>query len=108
MQKSIKIAAVQMDAAPASARVRLTRAELLAERAARAGADLVVLPEVFNTGYIYSSSNYSSAESFQGATVAWMRDTTSRLGIHLADSLMLFENGQILNALLLFAPDGMY
>lgn len=108
MMKTVQIVAVQMDAAPAPARVRLCQAEALAVRAVEAGAELIVLPEVFNTGYAYSSVNYSAAESIQGETVAWMRETASRLGIHLAGSLMLFENGEIFNALILFAPDGRY
>jgi predicted amidohydrolase len=104
--RTLNIAAAQMDANPAPTAERLARAEKLVAEAARAGAHLVVLPELFNTGYAYSDENHARAERFDGQTAAWMRDVTARLGVHLAGSLMLLEQGDIYNALLLFAPDG--
>ena len=106
MLRKVKIAAIQMDAAPAPADERLGRAERLVVEAAGAGAQLVVLPELFNTGYDYTESNYRRAEPPDGPTVTWMRATASRLGIHLAGSLMLLDQDEVYNALLLCAPDG--
>lgn len=101
-----KTAAIQMDASPAPAGERLGRAERLVVRAAEAGARLVVLPELFNTGYDYAESNYRRAELPDGPTVAWMRATASRLDVYLAGSLMLLDQDEVYNALLLCAPDG--
>ena len=106
MLRNGKIAAIQMDASPAPAGERLGRAERLVVEAAGAGARLVVLPELFHTGYDYAESNYRRAELPDGPTVAWMRGTASRLGIHLAGSLMLLDQDEVYNALLLCAPDG--
>jgi hypothetical protein len=106
MPRSIQIAAVQMDVAPAPTAQRLARAECLAAQAAQAGAQLVVLPELFNSGYVYADSNFQRAEQLDGMTMAWMRTTAARLGIHLAGSLLLFDQADIFNALFLFAPDG--
>ncbi|MBN1810748.1 MAG: carbon-nitrogen hydrolase family protein [Anaerolineae bacterium] len=106
MARKLNVAAVQMDANPAATAERLARAEKLVAGAARAGAQLVVLPELFNTGYAYSDENHTLAERFGGPTVAWMRDVTARHGVHLAGTLMLLEQGDIYNALLFFAPDG--
>lgn len=102
----VKIAALQMDATPAPTSERLQRAEALVEQAAQAGAQLVALPELFNTGYAYHDENFQRAETLDGPTVAWMKTTASRLKLHLAGSLMLWEGRDIYNALLLFAPDG--
>jgi predicted amidohydrolase len=104
--RSVKIAAIQMDADPAPVVERLARANRLIAEAAEAGAHLVALPELFNTGYAYVESNYCRAELPDGRTATWMRETASRLGIHLAGSLMLRDQHEIYNALLLFAPDG--
>jgi predicted amidohydrolase len=59
-----KIAAIQMDASPAPVGERLKIAGQLAVNAAKAGARLVVLPELFNTGYDYAESNYPRACPF--------------------------------------------
>ncbi|HET91291.1 MAG TPA: carbon-nitrogen hydrolase family protein [Chloroflexi bacterium] len=106
MGENITIAAVQMDAALASTADRLARAEQLVTEAAAAGAQLVVLPELFNVGYGYSDENYCRAERPDGPTAAWMRETAARLGVHLAGSLMLLDQDDVYNGLLLWSPDG--
>lgn len=106
MPREITIAAVQMEADPAPLGVRLMRAERLVSAASQAGAQLVVLPELFNTGYSYQDANFTLAEDQDGPTLRWMRDTAHRLKVHLAGSLLLLDQSEIYNALLLFAPDG--
>ncbi len=102
----MKVAAVQMDANPAPTGERLARSERLVAEAARAGARLVVLPELFNSGYGYDGSAHGWAEPPDGPTVAWMREAAARLGVYLAGSLLLRERGDVFNALLLFDPAG--
>ena len=62
---------------------RLARATHLIEQAAAAGAQLVVLPELFNLGYEYSDRNHARAEAADGPTLTWMRQSAARLGIHV-------------------------
>ncbi len=106
MPRTIKVAAIQMDANPAPTEARIARAEKLVAQAAAAGAQLVVLPELFNTGYQYAPANHELAEPMNGRSVNWLRDTAAQLNIHLAGSLMLLDANEVFNALLLFAPDG--
>lgn len=106
MSRSLTIAAVQMDASPAPTGERLRRADRLVAEAAASGARLVVLPELFNSGYIYGDSNYERAEPLDGPTASWMRLTARRYGVHLAGSLLLLDRTEIFNALLLVAPGG--
>ena len=106
MPRNIIIAAVQMIARPASLSERLARAETLVVRAAQDGAQLIVLPELFNTGYEYSDENYRRAEPLDGPTAAWMKQTTARYGVHLAGTFLRLDGQDIYNTLLLAAPDG--
>ena len=106
MPKSVKIAVVQMNASPSSVKERLAKAENFLVKCAQRGARLIVLPEVFNTGYEYCDRNYLQAETFDGLTAAWMRNTAARYHVHLAGSFLRREQNDIFNTLLLVAPDG--
>lgn len=108
MSRTIKVAAVQMDANPAPTGERLARATQLVTAAAESGAQLIVLPELFNTGYAYTDANHNRAEPLDGPTATWMRETAARLNVHLAGSLMLLDQDEVFNAQLLFAPNGRF
>jgi hypothetical protein len=104
--RTIKAAIVQLDVTPDPTPDRLARAERLVTQAAQDGAQLIALPEVFNTGYRYVDENFQRAEPLDGLTVTWMKNLSARLNIHLAGSILLRDDGEIYNALLLTAPDG--
>jgi len=106
MPRTLTAAAVRLSNDPAPTDERLHTAELQVIKAARQGAQLVVLPEVFNTGYIYSDDNYRRAEPIEGPTVSWMKRITAEHHIHLAGTLMLLGPEHITNSLILAAPDG--
>ncbi len=106
MSRKLKAATVQMDATPAPVPERLARAADLVAEAAGSGAQLVVLPEVFNTGYAYSDDNYALPETLEGQTVTWMKQQAADHKIHLAGTLMLRDSDEVYNTALLVAPDG--
>lgn len=106
MSRKINIASVQMDAAPAPTATRLARAGQLVGRAAAGGAQLIVLPEVFNTGYTYSETNYARAEPPGGPTLTWMKETAAKYDIHLAGTFLLLSGEDIYNSMFIVAPDG--
>ena len=97
---------VQMDASPSPVGERLRRAENFVAQCAQSGAQLVVLPEVFNTGYEYSDRNYLQAETFDGPTTAWMKKIAADQHVHLAGSFLRREQEDIFNTLLLVSPGG--
>ncbi len=95
-----------MDATVAPTAERLIRASKLVSASAEDGAELVLLPELFNIGYGYTSENFQRAEPIDGQTGTWLKQTASKHNIHLAGTLLLAEKGEIFNSLLLFAPSG--
>ena len=107
MEKTVRIAAIQMNADPARTQERLARADGLVAQAAKSGAQFVILPEVFNTGYEYSDQNYLLAESLDGPTARWMRNCAAQYQIHLAGSFLRRQGDKIFDTLLLAAPDGL-
>ncbi|GAB1420449.1 hypothetical protein MASR2M15_05470 [Anaerolineales bacterium] len=108
MTRSIQVAVTQMDASFDGLDKRLARAEKLVQAAAAQQAQIVVLPEFFNTGYHYDERNYLRSESMDGQTVGWMREMAQQYQVHLLGSLMLRDIDEVYNSALLFAPDGRF
>lgn len=71
---------------------------------ARGPQELVVLPEMFNTGF--SMRAEALGETMDGPTVQWMRQMASKHRIILAGSLIIQEAGQYFNRLIWMQPDG--
>ena len=67
-------------------------------------ADLVVLPEMFSTGFTMASREV--AETMQGETVAWMRARAAALDTTIAGSVVIEDNGEFFNRLVWMPPDG--
>ena len=67
-------------------------------------AQLVVLPEMFSTGFTMDSSQV--AESMEGATVAWMRERAQSLGKVLCGSMVISAADQYFNRFIWAMPDG--
>ena len=104
----LQFAAVQMNAAPAPLSERLGRAATLIAEAAQAGANLIALPENFNTGYSYDESLYAQAETLQGPSLAWLKEQAAAHKIYVVGSILLRDVDEVYNAAFLVAPDGRY
>ncbi len=60
--------------------------------------DLIVLPEMFNTGFTIDVE--TQAETIDGQTIQWMKSISSNTGIAMAGSISLTENGKYFNSFL--------
>lgn len=65
--------------------------------AAQGTTDLVVLPEMFTTGFTMAGDK--CAESMDGPSVCWLRDKAAELKSDVAGSLIIREDGQLYNRL---------
>lgn len=66
--------------------------------------DLVVLPEMFSTGFTMDSREV--AETMDGPTVAWLRERAAALDAVLVGSVVIREGERWFNRLVWMAPDG--
>lgn len=72
----------------------------------RENTELVVLPEMFSTGF--SMNPEKLAEDMQGPTLAWMRDVAARKRIILTGSVIIKEEEDYFNRLIWMLPNGSY
>lgn len=68
--------------------------------------DLVVLPEMFATGFITDTKDIS--ETMQGAVIQWMKDTAAKHDCAITGSIAITENGAFFNRLIWMRPDGSF
>ena len=74
--------------------------------ALREKTDLIVLPEMFNTGF--TMKNKAMAEKMDGKTVQWMRNMAKEKKCVITGSLIIQENGKYYNRLIWMMPNGEY
>ena len=72
----------------------------------REPAELVILPEMFSTGF--SMQPERLAETMDGPTVHWMREMAARKKIILTGSVIIEENGHYFNRLIWMLPNAQY
>jgi omega-amidase len=66
--------------------------------------DLVILPEMFSTGFSMASKKL--AESMTGPTVTWMREQASSLNSTLCGSVIIEADGRYYNRFIWMPPNG--
>lgn len=71
-----------------------------------APVDLIILPEMFSTGFTMQPQNV--AETMDGATVKWMIETAKSKAVAICGSLVIIEDGNYYNRLLFVYPDGQH
>jgi omega-amidase len=70
------------------------------------GSDLVILPEVFTTGFCSNARNY--AETVEGSAYQWMARQAQELNAVITGSLVVKEGHTYFNRLVWMRPDGSY
>ena len=103
---SMRVAALQFFATPFDLTRNLETVERLVRAAVARGAHLVVLPELFNTGYVYTPRLFAFAETEDGLTLRHLARLSAELKVHIAGPLLLREGAHVHNVFALVAPDG--
>ena len=102
MQSTLKVALIQKDLVWQNAeKNRLQLDKLFSNCKA---VDLIVLPEMFTTGF--SMEPKQIAESMQGKTVSWMLRAAKKLDTAIVGSIIIKENNTFYNRMLFVHPNG--
>lgn len=72
----------------------------------REKTDLIVLPEMFNTGFTMNVATQS--EKMNGKTMLWMKNTAFKMDCVVTGSLIIEEDGKYYNRLIWMLPNGEY
>lgn len=109
MSHRFKVAAIQMNCILGNKQENLAKAKKLVEQAIQQGAKLIVLPELFNTGYRVEEHDWELAEPIPGYTTDWMSEISARNGIYLVGCML--EKGQtkglVYDTAVVVGPDGL-
>jgi N-carbamoylputrescine amidase len=99
-------AAIQMPAALHDTTANLRRADALLRKAHEAGAELAVLPELFNTGYGFCLDFSPYAETCDGPTLRHLRARSRQWRMVIAAGFVERAGHHLHDALALVSPDG--
>jgi len=102
MESMLKVAIIQKDLVWQDA--EQNRVNLDAMFSEIEDVDLIVLPEMFTTGF--SMEPKPIAETMQGKTIGWMLNTAKRLDAAIVGSLIIQDNGMFYNRMLFVYPGG--
>ena len=101
----ITISLAQMDVQLGEPERNLARVHDLVAEASRRGSDIVLLPELWATGYDLGNAAKHATPTDQGLFAA-TADLAREHSIHIVGSLLATKGGHITNTAVLFAPTG--
>ena len=103
-----KVAAIQQNAVPADVPANLAMCERLADDAAKAGAEIIVLPEFFTTGMGFLPQLAYCAQPVDGAPADLLKTLARRHHATVGGSFLCRsdDTGDTHNTFLLVDPDG--
>lgn len=102
----IVAAAIQMPSVLHGVADNLRRADELLRRAHEAGAEIAVLPELFNTGYGLCPDYGPYGEAIDGPTLAHLRQRSRQWGLGIAAGFVEREGRHLYDALGFVTPEG--
>ena len=104
----LKVASIQFDTLLGSVPENLDKAERLIDDALASGAQLIVLPELFNTGYRLDDHYGQYAESIPGPSVERISAVAQREKIYLVGCIAEKDpsTGHIFDTAFLTGPEG--
>ena len=105
-QKTLRVAAVQMDAQFSQRKHNLAKAEGYIQQAIEQGAQLILLPELLPYGYGVNESVWDGAEPMDGPSVTWLTAQAKKYGAYIGFTFFETDGEEFYNAFVLANPYG--
>jgi N-carbamoylputrescine amidase len=102
----IQAASIQMRCDQLDVPTNIERADELLRVARDGGAELVVLPEMFNTGYSLCPDFGPYSETVHGPTLAYLKQRSRQWRMHLAAGFVEREGRHLYDSLAYCSPEG--
>ncbi|CCK78369.1 carbon-nitrogen hydrolase family protein [Desulfobacula toluolica] len=102
----VNIGIVQMNAAPLKVNENLIKADALISQAVKDGAELVVLPEMFNVGLFVQEQLMKLGEPLDGLTTYWLKDQAAKNKVFIITSIYEQYEGDFYNTMVMVGYDG--
>ncbi len=102
----VKIGVIQKQSEPLKVEKNLSHLEQLISKCAENGAQIVVLPEMFNVGFYLGESLMMLAESLEGKTINWLNEQASLHNIYITGSIYEIYEGYFYNTMVMIGSDG--
>ncbi len=101
----MRVASIQMSVVEGDKKATIAKAVSLIEQAQ--GADLILLPEIWNVGFMSFDRYVSEAETEEGPTLSALREAAQKAGVFLhTGSWVVEDSGKYHNSSFLLSPRG--
>jgi omega-amidase len=104
MPKDLKVTIVQTSLEWENIDANLSAFSKKLEKIEPSSTDLIVLPEMFNTGFTMNAN--AVAETMNGKTIEWMANLSAQKNCAITGSMVIKENNNFYNRLIWMRPDG--
>ncbi|WP_019416132.1 carbon-nitrogen hydrolase family protein [Paenisporosarcina sp. TG20] len=108
-KQKVMVAAIQMNSVPYDLQGNLKMAEQLITQALQKNGKLIVLPELFNTGYRVEDKDTEMAEEIPGYTTTWLTEIAKKHNVYFSTAIL--EKGAIkgivFDTAILVGPEGL-
>lgn len=101
--ENLKVALVQFDIIWRDSQSNLNKLEQMFTSIQNQNIDLIVLPEMFNTGFTKETQGVS--QDMNGDVLQWMRDQSYKMSTAILGSVIITENGKNYNRALFVNGD---
>lgn len=95
--KEISIAIIQHNSEPCDYDGNIKRVEKYLRELKNKNIQLVVLPELFATGYCANQNIFRFGENEDGRTLNWMKEAAKLCNLHIGGGIPIFSEGELYN-----------